>query len=212
MTVFSRADKWILYVHVPKTGGTSIEGAFESSGWKLSYREGFGRKGEANWYRRCSPQHMHADQLEQVFRLDRFDGIFMTVREPIARFQSEYLHRHRRREAIPLDAASVEAWAFARLAEYRRDPWMLDNHLRPQSEFHLPGIPVFRLEDGLDAAVQDVSRVFGVEGPQTVERLNLGETLTGGVSSRDVEISPRLRDTLNVWYARDFEQFGYERH
>lgn len=206
MTVFSHGDTKILYVHVPKTGGTSVEYAYRDAGWTLSYRDG---RHKENLYVRCSPQHMHARRLQDTFRLAKFHGIFMTVREPIARFRSEYLMRHDRRESFPVDASSVEEWAFLQFDRQRRDPYHLDNHLRPQSEFFLPNTRVYKLEDGLDTMLLDLNKAFNVDGPSSAPRAKEGGG-THSVSSRDVEISDRLREELQVRYAADYKMFGYD--
>lgn len=210
MTIFTREGRGLLYIHVPKTGGSSVEDAFRDSGWVVHYLDRVLGQGRPNWYRACSPQHMHAAQLESLFRLDRFDGIFMTVREPIARFRSEYLMRHSHLETVPLDEASVERWALQRIVEYRRDPWLLDNHLRPQSEFYVPGALVYKLEDGLNEMARDLNAALDIDGPVDMPRVNEGGA-KAGVSSRDVEISDRLRGVLQTWYAADYDLFGFDR-
>lgn len=206
MTVYTRGDTKLLYVHVPKTGGTSIELAFRKAGWVETYRE---PRHAENQYTRCSPQHMHARQLADTFWLKKFHGIFMTVREPIARFRSEYLMRHDRRKSFPVDAASVEEWAFNQFERQRRNPYHLDNHLRPQSEFLVPRARVYKLEDGLDTMLKDINETFEIDGPSEAPRVKEGGT-AHAVSSRDIEISDRLRDELHVRYASDYRMFGYE--
>ena len=84
MPVFRQDGRAVLFVHVPKAGGSTLERLFAKSGWTTGYRDPKGGVGSMNSVRRCSPQHMHRPMLEQVFRLDRFDAVFMTVREPLA--------------------------------------------------------------------------------------------------------------------------------
>ena len=206
MTVFSKGDTKLLYIHVPKSGGTSVEFAYRDAGWEMTYRDG---RHKENLYRQCSPQHMHARLLQDTFRVKRFHGVFMTVREPIARFRSEYLMRHDRLTSFPVDAKSVEDWAFNQFERQRRDPYQLDNHLRPQSEFFLPGTRVYRLEDGIDNMLKDLNTALKIDGPTQAPRAKQGGA-AHGVSSRDIEISPRLREELHVRYAADYKMFGYE--
>ena len=206
MPVFLGEDLKILFAHVPKTGGTSVERLFTNSGWKMAYRDGKVGQGSLNWLRRCSPQHLHAAMLDALLRVERFDLVFMVVREPVARYRSEYSHRNR--DDLHTDAASVEAWTEAMLERYADNPYLYDNHIRPQHEFELPGCEVYRLEDGLEAMADDLRTRFGLrlddEVPHAMDRVK-----RTGVSSTSVEISPRTEELLREFYRRDFERFGY---
>lgn len=206
MPVFLHEDSKILFAHVPKTGGTSVERLFTNSGYKMAYRDGKVGPSSLNWLRRCSPQHLHAEMLDQVFRVERFDLVFMVVREPIARFRSEYSHRNR--EDLRTDRASVDAWTETMLAKYADNPYLFDNHVRPQHEFELPGCEVYRLEDGLEAMADDLRERFGLrlqtEVPHAMDRVR-----RTGISSTAVEVSPRTEERLRDFYAGDFERFGY---
>jgi hypothetical protein len=208
MPVFRQDGRAILFVHVPKAGGSSLERLFAKSGWTTGYRDPKGGVGSMNSVRRCSPQHMHRPMLEQVFRLDRFDAVFMTVREPLARFRSEFAYRNSAR--VSATAAEVEAWYDEAFREYRHDPFVFDNHLRPQWEFHLPGAHVYRLEDGLEAVVSDLNTRWGLgllplsEVPRVLDR-----SAQSGIASSEVRLTPGLEGRLRMEYAEDFARFGY---
>lgn len=206
MPVFIKDERYVLFPHVPKTGGTSIERLFKGNGWQMHLRDGRTGRGTLHWVRRCSPQHMHAQLLREVIDLSRVDLIFMVVRDPIARFRSEYAMR----QTAPghTDAASVEAWADRIFARYATDPYAVDNHIRPQHEFYLDGCEVFRLEDGLDTMLAELNRRHELGLPDTVDR-RMRSADRGGVSSRDVEISARLEEVLRDVYAEDFDRFRY---
>ena len=196
----------MLFVHIPKTGGTSVERLFKQSGYRMAYRDGKVGRDSFNWVRQCSPQHLHAAMLEQTLRLDRFDVIFTLVREPIARFRSEYAHRQR--DDLRTDTASVDAWVDQVLSDFERDPYVWDNHIRPQSEFLLEGSEVYRLEDGLEHMAADLRDRFGLvlndEVPHAMNR-----AAATGISSREVQVSPRTEERLREFYREDFERFGY---
>lgn len=206
MPIFTKDDKGVLFVHVPKTGGSALEDLFLSDGWKATYRDGRMGKGRPNWYRRCSPQHMHSGPLREILHLERFDAIFMLVRDPVARFRSEYLMRNAKN--LRLDAASVEAWADKQLRRFEQDPYTLDNHLRPQVEFLVPGTLVHRLEDGIETLVKELNRLHGLDLPLEVPSRR-ESTALAGVSSDRVEISSRLEARLRAFYAEDAATFGY---
>lgn len=202
MPVFVRDDRRVLFVHVPKTGGSAVEDAFRDDGWDVHFLDRTSRRHPAQQLRRCSPQHMHAALLEQTLRLDRVDLGFTVVREPLARFRSEYLWRHR--EDPQLEAAEVERWGRRVLERYAQDPFVRDNHIRPQSEFVLPNTRVHRYEDGLQAAVDDVYRSLGLGGTATVPRAP-----GSPVGSAEVPLTGGFTARLREFYEQDFERFGY---
>lgn len=206
MPVLHKAGTAVLFVHVPKTGGTSVERYFVQNGWTLDWRDGVAGPGTANSYLKCSPQHVEARRLDEFFRLERFDAIFSTVREPIARFRSEYCMRHV--TDLRTDPASVESWAQSAFAAYDEDQFAFDNHLRPQHEFIVPGASVYRLEAGLEVMVEDLNERFGLglmgELPRASDRV-----VESGVPSRDVVVSDRLERLLRDFYAQDFVDFEY---
>ncbi|HEX4059028.1 MAG TPA: sulfotransferase family 2 domain-containing protein [Galbitalea sp.] len=207
MPIFRKDGKNILFIHVPKTGGSTIEQVFKSSGYSEDFRDGNMGAGTINYLRRSTPQHMQGSILRQTFRLGRFDLIFMIVRDPMARFRSEYLWRNRHGE-VSLDVEAIEQWGFAALADYAHDPYIFDNHLRPQIEFHVAGALVYYFEDGLDDIVRRLNAEHGLDLDPVVPRVRTAEGATGA-SSGDVTISPRLERRVRDFYYEDIHTFGY---
>lgn len=205
MPVFSKDGRHVLYIHVPKTGGTSIENFLTANGYRRAYLDR-GGPASLNPIRLCSPQHMHGKILRAVFDLDAFDAVFMTVRDPYRRFQSEYAARNRDPAKRPIDM-----WAKQALRKYRASPFAFDNHLRPQSAFHVPGAAVFRQEEG-----------YGPEWRDHMSDL-LGDRLTGepardnanrdraGYDPAAHHPSPDVWARFQALYDPDYEAFGYER-
>ena len=67
MPIFSKAGMEVLFIHIPKTGGTTIEESFCAERFSMSYRRG-GYYGPILGFDRdngCPPQHMHAPLLEK---------------------------------------------------------------------------------------------------------------------------------------------------
>ncbi len=106
MPIFTKNKIHILYVHIPKTGGSSVEGLFKKNKWQLSYLDKGGKKGgkpdSLNSIRQCSPQHMHLEMLQTIFDLEKIDYIFMTVRHPVDRLISEYRMRKGSQKGLTL--------------------------------------------------------------------------------------------------------------
>lgn len=212
MPVFIKGNKSVLFIHVPKTGGTSIEQLFLSAGWER--RHFLSRLSNQtdklhNSLLRCSPQHMEATQLRTLFRLDRFNATFMLTRNPIDRFKSEYTMRKLNKPGGSADEISVETWADRHFKKYAEDTYILDNHLRPQVEFMVPGAHIFKLEDGLDQVPMMLNERYSLGLPKAVQHKMDSRKLAGGKSSSDVQVSARLSTHLRAIYQDDFNTFGY---
>jgi hypothetical protein len=206
MPVLRREGRSVLFVHVPKAGGSAIERVFGQSGWKVLYRDPKEGPDSMNRLRRCSPQHMHRSMLETIFEMDRFDGIFMTVRDPLARFRSEYAMRNQ--SAVTAAAEHVDEWAERAFLRYAEDPFVFDNHLRPQSEFYVPGCLVYRLEDGLEGVVRDLDARWDLGLVQEVPRV-MDRQVASGSASSEVRVSATLEARLRACYSEDLSRFGY---
>ncbi|WP_297083608.1 sulfotransferase family 2 domain-containing protein [uncultured Demequina sp.] len=212
MPIMRKEQAGLLFIHIPKTGGSSVEWAFRDAGWDVNFVDGNRRKGSVNYYRRCTPQHVEASVLEATYRLDRFDGIFAYVRDPLKRVLSEYVFRSTASKGSSVDtsAAAFEEWVRASLATTYADPYHLDNHMRPQHEFLVPGTRVYRFEDGLDAGLEDLKILTGLDVPPSAPRRNTGEERSGG-TPRDVEVNDNVRRLVGSFYAEDYRRFGYAR-
>jgi hypothetical protein len=206
MPIFVKDDKSALFVHVPKTGGTSIETLFRRRGYTTLLRTTRRSDPVLFPFLRSSFQHLHAAQLQEMLRTDSVDTVFMLVRHPVARFRSEYAHRNQKDP--DLDPARVEQWAEELFSQYAVDPYVRDNHIRPQVEFHIEGCQVYRLEDGIEAAVADLEARFafglGDRVPHAMNRVK-----KSGISSSQVPVSEKLEARIREFYADDYERFGY---
>ncbi len=202
MPVFVKDDVRVLFVHVPKTGGSAIEDAFADAGWDTHLLDRTSARHPSRRFRRCSAQHLHADLLAQLVRLERVDLVLTVVREPLARFRSEFLWRHR--EDAPPAAEEVTRWGRRVLEKYAEDPFVRDNHIRPQSQFVLPGAGLHRYEDGLQPVLDTVAERLGVTAPTVRPR-----AVEEGRRSADVPVGDDLRRLLVDFYADDFATLGY---
>lgn len=205
MPVFKKAGKTHLYIHIPKTGGTSVESLLCKSGFEMHYAEYLGEN-KLNNVRWCSPQHLHAKRLQEEFNIDTFDSVFTTVRNPYARFKSEYCMQHFQ-ATIPSKQA-IEDWAVKAFAEYKINPYHLDNHLRPQSEFIIPDSSVFKLEDGINTLRMQLEEILGesLHGDDVHE---LNHQAFTGLNSKNLSLSQNTIDILNKHYAKDFALGSY---
>jgi hypothetical protein len=202
MPVFFKGTRRILFIHVPKAGGTSIEAYFEANGFTTAYLDRGESPESLNGVRRCSPQHMHAALLQMLFNPDLFDYVFMTVRHPISRLLSKFVMETGETESV----TRLEDWILRDFSKVFADPSYMDNHLRPQCDFLLPQAKVFKLEDGFgEDFVGRLQSESGFELPQAI-----GREMHACLGKPDFNlVRSAIRDLITTYYARDFTTFGY---
>lgn len=163
------AGSVLFFVHVPKTGGTSVEAYLRAKGATLALH------GQAAEWSRAPLQHLHRAAYAEAVPPGCYDHGFAIVRDPMARLVSEFrmraepmaaklrpvgwlsAARNRARGRATwglridrrLEFHDFDGWVARVLDAAARDPWLLSNHVRPQAEFVDPAHRLFRFEDGL---------------------------------------------------------------
>ena len=194
MTLLRANDRLFYFAHIPKTGGSSVETALRAAGASRALHYHKRLK-----YLRCNLQHMHADLFDTFVPPAFYDAGFCVTRHPVARLVSEYRWRQTLQHAsIPFDA-----WVRKQIKDYRKDPYILDNHMRPQAEFVGKKIEILRFEDGMDQVLSRVSQITGLTlDPGThVRQPTIKDALTW---------SPETRAAALRFYDVDFATFGYD--
>lgn len=189
----------ILFVHIPKTGGSSVEAWLEQHG-KL-HLFSVGKPPALN----CTPQHLRYWDLRQLFDPAFFDYAFTIVRNPFHRLESEYRMRMIvQAEQLVAKHTDFPIWLHAQLDAFERNAFHLDNHLRPLWHFASDRTEVFRFEDGLDQIIAKVAARTGLPQPVTIPRAMTSERFDGVIEWDQADI---LR--VQTIYQKDFETFGY---
>jgi hypothetical protein len=206
MPIFVKDNNYVLFVHVPKTGGTAIELFFERNGFKIHYVDR-GLPGTLIPILRCSPQHYHSDILTRLFDERAFRYIFMTVRNPIDRIISEFKHQILYSTETVEYAADINEWILKVFSDYANNNFILDNHIRPQADFWIPGCHVFKQESGFgDEFIAALSSGAGT----AFSHLPVGNEMNGSVGDGlKATLSPHTIACIKSFYARDFEMFDY---
>jgi hypothetical protein len=198
MPVFSIEGRRILFLHVPKTGGTALAAALQAAG-EMSFDEPIRRRDG----QRFAPRHAPATAVMQAYDAASFDFIFTVVRHPVARALSEYRYQRRKSGLHLAQVLGFDGWLRYSLARSRRDPGYRDNHFRPQGDYLLPGCRVYRYEDGLDAPLAEISALTG---------RNLMAGLAVKNSSPAVLVTPSQASLVRLKskYYADFKLFSYD--
>jgi len=193
-------DRRILFVHIPKTGGTSIEAWLESFGPLQLSAAGVPEA------LRTTPQHLTYHDIRTLFAEDYFDFAFAVVRNPFARLESEYrMHQQMRTNAGFAQPAPFNTWLDLMLRKVKSDRHVHDNHLRPQWQFVSKKVVVYKLEDGLQAILRDVAKRTGLAPPKEIPH-----KLKTDAQETPVHWDVRETAAVQEFYDKDFEFFEYD--
>lgn len=203
MPAFRIRNKNVLFIHVPKTGGTTVESFLETHGKMSLHNQGVKLlKPLSNSFliRSLPLQHFHADLLTEMFATDFFDYTFMIVRDPLERLKSEYRYS---RALGRLDTKlNFEHWVRLMLGLAAFAPNLRSNHFRPQSQFKCFNAEVFKLEDGMDHILASVCARLGIPAPGKVphERKMTGDAF---------DVTQATKANVRTVYDTDYRMFAY---
>jgi len=197
MPIASVADKSILFIHVPKCAGMSMDQFLRANAHVTA---------EARlraYSKNIRLRHLHREPLEQLYHASCFHWVFMIVRHPVGRMVSEYRYQRRKGGLHPQNFISFSLWLRYWLYRARRNASVRENHFRPQSDFASFGAEVFALENGLGPVVDRFSQVTGVTSPVPIEMRNASPKQPVAVSKAD-------RRLIGDFFHADFAAFGYD--
>jgi hypothetical protein len=193
MPLYKTPSGTLLFIHVPKTGGSSIE---------KHLRSAFSESWHGEHPMPSIPVHAQHYHGELLASLPKPHYAFMMVRHPVDRIVSEWKWQSRRLMRF-YRRLSFSRWLHYNLTAAARDLHYRDNHFRPQVEFKAFDAEVFRLEDGLLPVLRQLKERTGLPLPvqDIYEKKSREDAMF--LSSEDYV---RITD----FYRDDFHQFGYQ--
>lgn len=199
MPYIEHGGKRILFVHIPKTGGSSVEDWLSSIA-PLRLHNPIPTNGL-----RLTPQHLRMTDIEAMFGADYFDFVFAIVRDPYKRLESEFKMRTKRSADVISQKGRFQAWVDRVLNKVKSDPFFLDGHLIPQWEYLTDNCTIYRFEDGIGEIIKHVADKTGLPMPDEIPHHR-------GSSEQQAEINWTANSTIatNQKYRVDFENLGYE--
>ncbi|NVJ64559.1 MAG: sulfotransferase family 2 domain-containing protein [Flavobacteriaceae bacterium] len=201
-------DKAILFVHIPKCGGSSFERQMNQRGWR-EYFSVRGISADKLSYLKCSPQHLHAELLLTLVNPVEFDDIVTLVREPLARLRSEYTWQLFQ----GITTMKPKDWIEHVFDSYAANNFMYDNHIRPQCEFLIKGSRLFKLEEqGVDKAVSLVAGTKVLGRKNLLRQLLFKSNKIAKATSKSEAVIHAFESKKNQiyeFYEKDYEALGY---
>jgi hypothetical protein len=196
MPLYRHADKLVLFIHIPKTGGSTVEQVLHRAGAK----QALVRSGP-HGYSKSSPQHMHWGISKIWLPEDFYDYSFTLVRNPFSRLVSQYRWSEKLfKTQLPV----FDRWVNEKFDKYAKNPYVNDNHLRPQTKFIGPNVELFRLEDGLEAPIFTALGKLGL-GSEGVVIHHANKS-----NHQPVTVTERTFERVREFYAEDFKGFSYD--
>ena len=214
MPLLEANGRRLFFAHIPKTGGTSVEAYMATKGQVSMVSRGRPLPGEP-----VTAQHYHRDLYLPKLTDTRVDAWFAILRDPVERLISEYRFRLRRsaglhaldpriwfgRWPVKVDGRSrrltFEEWVEAVLSACEVNPFVNDNHIRPQSDFVCEDMTLFVFERGLQ-------QVFEWIDQQTGTRRSLGQFQAKRGAGPSPEVSEYTRRRILAFYADDVKMIA----
>ena len=198
-----KTEKTVLFIHVPKTGGTAIETYFRAIGFAGYFDPPTYMP--VRPYLKVPPTHYDYGVLKRLYNLDALYS-FAVVRHPVRRMVSEYKWAlEKSTVAATLAGMSFADYLTFMFEQYRRDENVAAGHFKPQVRFVGDKVSkIFKYEAGLENIIAHVLKDVGLAFEGQVRLPVVNHT-----AERKVEQSAEGIDLIREFYAEDFTAFGY---
>ena len=193
------------FIHIPKCAGTTIETLFE----QLKFDTFLAPKDyrAVRKHLKLPPTHFDISLIENMFRLDAIYS-FAMVRNPYDRMLSDYKWAKTKTNNTQFfQKMSFEEFCVHCFKEYSNNSRYLANHITPQHQFVSKNVnKVFKLESGLEEAIEEVFTDIGVQLNNKLVLKKLNAT-----TDEAIQVNQKTKDSIYEFYEEDFKMFGYEK-
>lgn len=196
MPLYRHNGKLVLFVHIPKTGGSTVEEVLAGTGASqaMKYHKLLG-------FSNATPQHMHWEMLKAWLPPGFYDYAFAVVRHPLSRLVSEY---HYRASIVQTPLPVFETWVNQKFNHFKDNKYLNDNHIRPQTAFLGSGVEVFKMEDGLEAPIHAALDRLGI--PKDCVEVHHARKS----AKLSVDVTEKTLDRIRKFYDSDFTALNYD--
>ena len=196
MPIFEIGAKRVLFIHIPKTGGSSIVDWLRGKGMSSLY--GLIHSNTC----RCNPQHFTWADIKFLYPDHLWDFAFTIVRNPYDRLVSEYNWRLQQDNVLNKNLIDFERWLLFLSERLRKDPFVLDNHLRPQGDYLSERLTIFRFEDGLEKIAGEICSKLEITN-------DFGNRIINMSTPADAVWTHQCYEIANKIYTNDFDILNY---
>ena len=211
MPILRSKNNIVLFSHIPKCGGTSIEEYCFQAGLKIAFFDNaFYTKTPTNRWSINSPQHIDGASLKRLFPEDFFDACFSIVRQPTDRLRSAFLYQKHKRKKFDINLTLSD---FIK-NEFKQNALLLgyhDNHFLPQHKFLTSGhqYKIFKLENGLSNVKKFIdTNLFGAETGIEIGHTNKSNKMRN-TNTAEIYLDEEAKTIITQVYEEDFLKFNY---
>ena len=197
MPIFKINNKTVLFIHIPKTAGTSVERLLSNYGQMSLYQIAIpsGLK--------TTPQHLTKHAIDLIFEnLVTYDRSFAIVRNPVDRLISEYFFRTKIMLKTYNRRPDFSTWAINQMVTFKKNKFHLDSHLRPMNHFIDDSVKVFKYETELPSMHSWLQKILELKELNHLPHRNKSTKET-------VIISNECKELILDTYKTDFSKFNY---
>ena len=193
MPLYLNEKQAVLFLHIPKTAGTTIETWLENSGKFEQLLFSQKKPDDLN----VTPQHLGYDTLAKLTHgIKRpIEYKFAIVRNPFDRLVSEFFYRTKLNNISlgnrPEDLFS--SWVVHNLTKYKKNKSIFDKDVQ-----------IFKFEDGIQNIINTIGKALEIDVNGQIEAKKVSE------KKEVVWDKSSVRLVLET-YAEDFEKFEYSK-
>lgn len=123
MPIIKYNNKAIFFVHIPKTGGTSIYANLINQGAIIEDYNPY-----VPVFENVSSHHLDKNQIQKYF--NEVTNKFSIIRDPWSRTISDYVY-----STNDTKFKKINNWIYVNLIKYKKTPTIADNHIKPMVKF-----------------------------------------------------------------------------
>ncbi len=193
MPVYIKDNTKVLFIHIPKSAGSTISKLFIDNG----FSQLLNNKDRLSWSP-CCPQHYTESMIDDILPLE-YDYSFTVVREPISRLHSEYMYRK------AYKSISFDAFVISSLMLYKFNKFIYDNHITPQSEFiKSNNVKIFYFNNGVSVIRNELANLNIISKNTNIEHIYKSEI-------REIKISKLTLNLIKKFYSSDYNRFKFNK-